>query len=52
MILGCSENTVKSRLSKARKKLEEYLRKSDKHYESKKIIVGKGVGTDERSNTI
>jgi len=51
MILGCNENTVKSRLHKARKKLEEFLMKSHKH-ESKKIIIGKGVGTDERSNTI
>ena len=52
MILGYNENTVKSRPHKARKKLEEFLLKSDKHYESKKIIIGKGVGTDERSNTI
>ncbi|KNY29251.1 RNA polymerase sigma factor [Pseudobacteroides cellulosolvens] len=52
IILDCKENTVKSRLHKARKKLEQILSKSDRYSDEKKIIEGKGDGLDGKSNTI
>ncbi len=52
MILDCKENTVKSRLHKARKKLEEFLSKSYRHLENKKIIAEKGDGIDGKPNSI
>jgi RNA polymerase sigma factor (sigma-70 family) len=51
-ILDCGQNTVKSRLHKARKKLEEILLKSNFDIDNQKDVEKKGDGLDGKSSAI
>lgn len=51
-ILDCRQNTVKSRLHKARKKLEVILSKSDFNLENQNVVEEKGDGLDGKPSKI